>query len=97
MYLGEIGCTSSTGGATSPSGWRGNGRYAPLEQANFLDAALRVLWDEPWWHGLYWWKWDEQNDRPQFRDDPAGNKGFTVDGKPAAEVMRRWFSRPDRR
>lgn len=96
VYLGEIGCTSSTGGATSPSGWRGNGRYDPSEQANFLEAALRTLWSEPWWHGMYWWKWDEQNHRPQFLDDPAGNKGFIIDGKPAAEVMRRWYTRTDR-
>ena len=35
-------------------------------------------------------KWDEQNHRPQFKDDPAGDKGFTIHGKPAADVFRRW-------
>jgi len=80
----------------NPSGWAGDGRYDPQEQANYLEAVCRTFWDEPWWFGLYWWKWDEQNNRPQFTDDPAGDKGFTVWGKPAAEVMKRWYDRTDR-
>lgn len=95
LAFGECGCTSSTGGAMHPSGWSGEGNYSPFEQANYLDAVLSLFWPEPWWRGLFWWKWDEQNDRKAFRSDPAGDKGFTVWGKPAAEVMRRWYSRPD--
>jgi len=97
LSFGECGCTSSSGGAMHPSGWDADGTYDPSEQANYLEAVLRTFWDEPWWFGLYWWKWDEQLDRPQFRSDPRGDKGFTVWGKPAAEVMRRWFGRPERR
>jgi hypothetical protein len=40
-----------------------------------------------------WWKWDEQNNRAEFHDDPAGDKGFTIRGKPAQEVMRRLYTR----
>ena len=56
---------------------------------------MRLFWNEPWWYGLYWWKWDEQNYREAMHNDPAGDKGFTVLGKPAQEVMRRWFTRTD--
>ena len=97
ISFGECGCTSSYGGAMTPSGWQGNGDYSPMEQANYLEAVLQLFWDEPWWAGIYWWKWDEQNQRPAFNSDPAGNKGFTVDGKPAAEIMQRYFGRDDRR
>jgi len=62
-----------------------------------LDAVCSTFWNEPWWMGLYWWKWDEQNHRPQFHDDPRGDKGFTLWGKPAADTMKRWYGRPDRR
>lgn len=96
ICFGECGCTSSEGGAMSPSGWNANGRYDPSEQANYLEAVLHSYWHEPWWYGLYWWKWDEQNVRPQFHNDPAGDKGFTVWGKPAAEIMKKWFARTDR-
>ncbi|AHF90006.1 hypothetical protein OPIT5_07020 [Opitutaceae bacterium TAV5] len=90
FWFGETGCTSSTGGAISPSGWRGDGRYAPEEQAHFLEAVCRVFSPEPWWRGFYWWKWEEQSDRAQFRDDPAGDKGFVLHGKPAAGRFRAW-------
>jgi hypothetical protein len=95
LAFGECGCTSSYGGAMTPSGWQGEGGYSPNEQANYLEALLRTFWFEPWWHGMFWWKWDEQNVRPAFLDDPAGDKGFTLYGKPAADVMREWFARPD--
>lgn len=93
LAFGECGCTSSYGGAMRPSGWQGDGGYSPMEQANYMEAVLSLFWPEPWWYGMFWWKWDEQNVREAFRSDPAGDKGFTVWGKPAAEVMRRWYSR----
>ena len=95
ILLGETGCTSSEGGAISPSGWSPKGHYDGQEQANYLEAFMQTFWNEPWFYGLYWWKWDEQNDRPEMKNDPAGDKGFTVRAKPAQEVMRRWFSRTD--
>ncbi len=95
VLLGESGCTSSAGAAKNPSGWAPDGRYDGQEQARYLEAVLRTFWEEPWWYGLYWWKWDEQNYRPEMHNDPAGDKGFTVLGKPAQKVMRRWYSRSD--
>ncbi len=90
IQFAELGCTSGAGSGRKPWGWEGGARYDGAEQADHLEAALRLFWDEPWWLGYFWWKWDEHSDRPQFRDDPAGDKGFTVWGKPAAEVIRRW-------
>lgn len=94
IMFGKCGCTSSTGGATAPSGWSGDGRYSPMEQANYLQAVWNLFHAEEYFRGLYWWKWDEQNPRTQFCDDPAGDKGFILDGKPAAEVMKQCFRRP---
>lgn len=96
-YFGETGCCSTAGATRLPHGWNNPGGYDGDEQANFMEAVLRTFWNEPWWMGMYWWKWDEQNHRPQFRDDPRGDKGFTIDGKPAAQVMKRWYGREDRR
>ena len=95
VLLGESGCTSSEGGAMHPSGWAPEERYDGEEQANYLRALLTTFWNEPWWYGLYWWKWDEQNDRPEMKSDPAGDKGFTVAGKPAQRVMAEWYGRED--
>ena len=90
FYFGEIGCCATYGAARLPYFWKNGGGYDGQEQARYLEAAIRAFGAEAWWQGLFWWKWDEQNDRPQFRDDPTGDKGFTVYGKPAAEVIERW-------
>lgn len=95
ILFGENGCTSCQGAAMSPSGWTSEKRYDGEEQARYLEAILRTFWEEPWWYGLYWWKWDEHIYRPEMHTDPAGDKGFTVLGKPAQDVMRRWFGRQD--
>ena len=84
------------GGASQPADSKIVAPYDGEEQANYLDAVLSSFSGEPWWAGLYWWKWDEQQKRPQY-EDPAGDKGFTIAGKPAAEVMKRWYSRSERR
>ncbi len=97
IMFGELGCTSSFAGATHPGAWSGDGGYEPQEQADHLEAVMQSFWEEPWWAGFYWWKWDEHLDRPQYKTDPQGDKGFTVWGKPAAEVMKKWFARGERR
>ncbi len=97
FYFGEIGCCAVAGATKLPYFWSNGGGYDGHEQARYLDVACEMFWNEPWWSGLYWWKWDEQNHRPQFHDDPAGDKGFTVWAKPAAKTMADWFGRKDRR
>lgn len=92
FFFGECGSTACTGAAMRPASWSGGERYAPQEQANYLEAIFQTFWNEDWCQGLYWWKWDEHNDRPHFKDDPAGDKGFELYGKPAANVMKEWFS-----
>ena len=92
ILFGEIGCTSTAGAAKCPWGWQGAGGYDGKEQADFMEAAFSLYENEPWCLGFMWWKWDEQNNRPQFHDDPAGDKGFTVRGKHAQDVMRRHYS-----
>ncbi len=90
FYFGECGCCAVAGATKLPYFWANGGGYDGFEQARYMEAVIKAFSAEDWWHGLFWWKWDEQNHRPQFKDDPAGDKGFTIDGKPAAETMRLW-------
>ncbi len=95
IIFGETGCRSVAGGAITPSEYRTSGAYDPHEQANYAEALCRLFWPEPWWGGFYWWKWDEQQHRPHFHADPAGNTGWTVLGKPVEKTLRRWFREAD--
>ncbi len=97
FYFAECGCCSAAGATAVPYRWDNDGGYDGEVQARYFDAVLTAFWNEPWWMGFYLWKWDEQNDRPGMRSDPRGDKGFTVWGKPAANMLQRWFCRPERR
>lgn len=90
FYFGEFGCCAVHGAAMKPWFWKNGGGYDGREQANYLTAVIESFRRENWWKGLFWWKWDNQNDRPSFHDDPAGNKDFSIYGKPALDVMRKW-------
>ena len=92
ILFGEVGCTSTERTAECLWRWKDNGGYNGQEQADILEAKFTLFEKEPWCLGFMWWKWDEQNNRPEFHDDPAGDKGFTVRGKPAQEVMRRLYT-----
>jgi len=60
-------------------------RIALQEQAQCYEALFRAFYHQPWFHGVYWWK--------------IGSNGFggphdgshTPWGKPAMEVVKRWF------
>ena len=52
-----------------------------------IKELIETFEGEPWWYGLYWWKWDENVPRP-FK-----HKGFTIKGKMAEEVMRKWSTK----
>lgn len=89
LFFAECGCRSVEDGTREP--WRYDlvGAYDGAAQANYLQGVLQAFSDCPWWRGLMWWKWDEQQIRPQY-NHPTGETGFTIAGKPAADVFRRW-------
>ncbi|MBQ9964852.1 MAG: hypothetical protein IJP14_07020 [Clostridia bacterium] len=86
----EYGVRSSHGCVMQPFEIETLGRYDGEQQARFMEASFRTFYDNPEWMGLLWWKWDETQYRPHYHADPAGNRGFTVQGKPAEAVMKKW-------
>ena len=89
----EYGCRASHGCSMNPSNYLWDSHYDGKEQADYMEASFRTFWDIPSWMGFFWWKWDETQLRPHYHNDPNGEKGFTIQGKPAEEVMRRWMSK----
>jgi hypothetical protein len=57
------------------------------DQARCYEAIYKAFWGKPWFKGIYWWK--------------VGTNGFggpddgshTPWGKPAMEVVRRWYTK----
>ena len=55
-------------------------------QANAYEALFQVFANEEWFEGVFFWLWRS--------DDTQGGTGcsdFTPHGKPAEEVLRRWY------
>jgi len=89
LFFAECGARSVKGGALMPWDYKLEAPYDGEVQASYMRAVIDVFSPFPWWRGLLWWKWDEQQARPQYRQS-GGDAGFTIRGKPAADVLSKW-------
>jgi hypothetical protein len=85
----EAGFASQRGATTNPSSETVSTVPAPAEQAAGYEALLETFGQEPWWAGVFWWVWA---DVPQ--DGVPASLDFSVRGKPAEAVIRRWWTPP---
>ena len=93
IIFSEAGVRSAHGCIGQPADYATNTPYDGEEQAAYMDALFTTFSELPEWLGLYWWKWDETQIRPHYHLDPRGNCGFTIQGKPAEAVLRKWYGR----
>jgi hypothetical protein len=85
----EIGYHPAEGALARPWEWDAGGAVlAPECQAAGYEAALRAFLDEPWFGGVFWWKWHAEPRRP--RGSAADT--FSPQGLPAEAVLRRFFA-----
>ena len=88
----EVGYRSVVSTAARPWEW---GMYFPFErvskeaQVNCYQAMFDTFWNKPWFGGLYVWTWYP------YAEPNSGylGRGFTPMGKPAENVMARWFGK----
>jgi hypothetical protein len=86
----EIGYHPAEGALAEPWLWDvGDAAHAPENQARAYEAALTVFLDEPWFGGIFWWKWHAERRRPR-RGSPAGT--FSPQGLPAEAVLERVYT-----
>jgi hypothetical protein len=85
----EVGFASGQHANRAP--WEdGHGAPALELQARCYEAIFKAFYDRPWFEGMYWWK--------------VGTNGFggpddtslTPWGKPAMQVVKRWYTRRER-
>jgi hypothetical protein len=66
---------------------------APLderEQADFYEAAMAATFDKPWFCGYFWWDWKAILPAPEKAHE---NRDFTVYGKQAEQVLKKWYTK----
>ena len=60
------------------------------EQADFYESAMRTFWDDEWFGGFFWWDWKAK----LTPDDKIHeNRDFTVYGKKAESVLKKWYTK----
>ncbi|MBN2217129.1 MAG: hypothetical protein JW719_07115 [Pirellulales bacterium] len=91
VLFAEIGVRSAKGCSATPwDAGRDDRPYDGEEQARFYEAAFQSFAREPWFLGFFWWDWPA---RMRDRNEGPGRTDFHVFGKPAEEVLRRWYSK----
>ena len=82
----EVGFRSVDGAATKPWDFSEGATVDAQEQADAYESVFRAFFDAPWVGGIYWWAWDLDG------HGGATDTGYTPQGKPAEDVLRRWFA-----
>ena len=94
IVFGECGCASIKEGAASPSGLNVEAEPDEDEQATYMEALFRVFAHETWCRGFHWWKWDQHSPRRKgVTREQVRARDFTIRGKKAEAVFRRWATR----
>ena len=86
IILTEFGYRSADGANKVPGAYQNEAPLDLQEQADAYQAAFEVLLGQPWLGGIFWWQW--------FADPRIGGEsdgGFTPFGKPAEEILKRFY------
>ena len=84
----EIGFRSVEGTWENPHAEAGERPANAQHQARAYEAVFECLQNQPWCAGLFWWKWGTD-----LADHDPADRDFIPAGKPAEEVVERWFGR----
>jgi len=85
----EVGYAASAAAAVEP--WKeDNAPPDPAMQARCYQVVFEAFYREPWLAGLFWWKW------PSDGQGGLRDVSFNPLGKPAFQVLERWYGRGGR-
>lgn len=89
IILTEIGYRSMDGSTIEPWEHSKSTAYNAEIQTNAYRALFAALWNEPWFEGLFIWKWFHNN----AKVGGENNTGFTPQNKPAAAYIRSFWAK----
>jgi len=83
----ELGISSQEGANRQPWEWKEIGPVDLKVQSDYFESLLSVFGDTSWFAGFWQWGWEINPD-----GGGANDKGMTVQGKPALDVLIRHFT-----
>jgi hypothetical protein len=89
----EAGYKSTPDAGIQPWAWPQRGAGSPEQesvqtQANCYEALFQSVWDQPWFAGIFIWKW-----YPRVRDNGRDHRDFTPQHKPAEKILATWYGK----
>lgn len=89
----EVGYKSTADAAIEPWSWpkhdeTNESNDSAETQARCYQALFESVWHQPWFHGMFIWKW-----YPQVRDNGRDHRDFTPQHKPAEKILTTWFGK----
>ncbi len=82
----EVGYPAKASAAVRPWDDR-EGQLDAALQRQCYSTVFEAFYDQPWLAGLYWWKWPSQG------DGNAYDGSYSPIGKPALQIVARWYGR----
>jgi hypothetical protein len=82
----EIGYMSVDGATILPGDWSSPAPLDLQEQADAYRAVFETFQGRAWWKGVFWWSLDTKPDQ-----GGATDRSFTFLGKPAEQIIRRYY------
>ncbi|MEM7296704.1 MAG: hypothetical protein AAF391_00390, partial [Bacteroidota bacterium] len=67
--------------------WGSEGVYNEEVQKNLYEGTFQSFWDEPWFGGVFIWRWSPNNEFGR------GTYNFSPKDTEAQEVVEKWFNR----
>ncbi len=91
LLFTEVGYASTNGSARHPWDVGTHSGSNPALQASLYSALFEVWAQIPWFRGAYFWFWPTD----VLAESGPTNLDYPPTGKPAEQVVRRWFTRLD--
>lgn len=93
LVFTEAGYKSTPDAAIQPWAWPRRGQDPPdpqseQTQANCYEAMFQSVWNQPWFGGMFIWKW-----YPRVRDNGRDHYDFTPQHKPAVKILAAWYTK----
>ena len=91
----EIGCRSALGCAQMP--WDFIHKEFPHseeEQARFYESSLKVMSNQDWFMGYFWWDWSTWIYKT--KEEAKKDRGFNIYLKQTEEVIKKWWKKGDK-
>jgi len=86
----EVGYRSIAGGVREPWNWDTDGGPDLNLQSEAYRALFDSLWSRPWFDGTFIWKWNPYLGAGRHPSAEV-ERDFTPQGKPALEVIRKYY------